>query len=66
MKKVTVLAKFPDVIVNGYAVEYANATPTEASTLKAAISRAIGQALKIPELKRKRIKHVTFEIVVNE
>lgn len=64
MKKVTVQAKFPDVTTNGYAVE--TSTTAEATTFKAAISRAIGQALKAPELKRKRIRQAIFEVTVQE
>lgn len=64
MKKVTVLAKFPEVIVDGYSVE--SKVTAEASTFKAAVSRAIGQALRAPELKRKRIKKAVFEVSVED
>lgn len=64
MKNVTVTATFPDVIVDNYSF-VASAT-SEASTLKAAISRAIGTILKRPELKRKRIVAFTLEIAAPE
>lgn len=64
MKIVDVVASFPDVIIDGYALEITK--KGEASTFKAAISRTIGLVLKDPSLKRKRIKSVNFSVVVEE
>lgn len=64
MKQVTVHATFPEVIENGYQVEVT--AQAEASTFKAAVSRAVGLALKSASLKRKRIKSAKFEVTVKD
>jgi hypothetical protein len=62
MKTVEALAKFPEVVVDGYAVQISG--KATASTFKAAVSRALGTILKHDSLKRKRFTSVNLEIVV--
>lgn len=64
MKTVEVQAKFPEVVVSGYAVEVTE--KATASTVKAAVNRAFGQAIKNPALKRKRYTTISLQIVVEK
>lgn len=60
MKTVQLTAKFPDVPeVENSIVEQASA-----STLRAAVSRALAAILKNPSLKRKRIRQASFDLEV--
>lgn len=64
MKTVEVQSKFPEVVVDGYALEVTE--KATASTLKAATSRALGAVLKNPALKRKRFTHISLQVVIEK
>lgn len=67
MKNVTITATFPEVTVEGSTEPgFSTSVTAEATTLKAAVSRAVGLALKSPELYRKRYKQVQLSVVVND
>jgi len=62
MKTAKVIARFPEIVIDEYAVEL-DVTET-ASTVKAAVSKAIGTLLKSPELKRKRYNTFTLDVQI--
>lgn len=62
MKNVEVLGRFQEITVDGYILEVTERA--EASTFKAAVSRAIGKILKNPSMKRKRFTTVSLEVMV--
>lgn len=64
MKNVKAVATF-DGLVSG---DFSVVQEASASTLRSAVSRALGAVLKAPELKRKRIKsmHLDIEVTTKE
>lgn len=61
MKTVKVVATFPGLLSQNNPI----LADAEATTLRAAISRAVDSVLKSPELKRKRVTDIELKITVN-